>query len=462
MADLATPPSLSQILASWTRGVTLASLPAPVRAQVIATLVDTVGLSLSARHEFYTIAARDSWDADGPCTAFGHARRLDAGGAAFVNGIAAHGEDFDNTFEGCPVHSGAVIVPAVLALAERDGLTGAQAMAAMAVGIEVICRLGLVAQKGVHAGGFHPTSILGTMAAALACGHAMGLDEGRLTHALGIAGSAASGIIEYLADGSSTKRMHAGWAAQAGLRAAMLARAGFDGPRTVFEGTHGLYRSFAPSLKPDFTPLTEELGTRWVTADLAFKPYACGTMTQPFIDAALALRAQGITPDDVASIVCEVGEGTVHRLWAPLALKQNPPTGYGAKFSTPYCIAVALIDGDAGLAQFTEDRVHEPKVRALAGRISYVVDPANEYPRNYTGHVRATLTDGRVVEARQPCLRGGKQQKLSEAEIIAKYRANTRFAAVPEAASEALLASLLRLEGLADLRALAAPALTSG
>jgi 2-methylcitrate dehydratase PrpD len=462
MADLATPPSLSQILARWTRGVTLASVPAPVRAQVIATLVDTVGLSLSARHEFYTIAARDSWDADGPCTAFGHARRLDAGGAAFVNGIAAHGEDFDNTFEGCPVHSGAVIVPAVLALAERDGLTGAAAMAAMTVGIEVICRLGLVAQKGVHAGGFHPTSILGTMAAALACGHAMGLDEGRLTHALGIAGSAASGIIEYLADGSSTKRMHAGWAAQAGLRAAMLARAGFDGPRTVFEGTHGLYRSFAPALKPDFTPLTEELGTRWVAADLAFKPYACGTMTQPFIDAALALRAQGVTPDDIASIVCEVGEGTVHRLWAPLALKQNPPTGYGAKFSTPYCIAVALIDGDAGLAQFTEARVHEPEVRALAGKISYVIDPANEYPRNYTGHVRATLTDGRVVETRQPCLRGGKNQAMSQAELVAKYRANTRFAAVPEGASEALLESLLRLDELADLRALAAPALGAG
>ena len=225
MTKASPAPSLSQILAAWTRGVTAADVPANVRAQVIATVVDTVGLSLSARHEGYTVAARDSWDADGPCTAFGHARRMDAGGAAFVNGIAAHGEDFDNTFEGCPVHSGAVIVPAVLALAERDGLSGAQALASMTVGVEVICRLGLVAQKGVHAAGFHPTSILGTMAAALACGHAMGLDEAKLTHALGIAGSAASGIIEYLADGSSTKRMHAGWAAQAGLRAAMLARA---------------------------------------------------------------------------------------------------------------------------------------------------------------------------------------------------------------------------------------------
>lgn len=454
--------SMSQRLASWATGVRLADLPTAVREQVLATVIDTVGLSLSARHERYAIACLDSWDADGPCTVLGHARRLDAGGAAFVNGTAAHGEDFDNTFEGCPVHSGAVIVPAILALAERDGLSGAQATAAMAVGIEIICRLGLVAQKGVHAGGFHPTSVLGTMAAAAACGHAMGLDAARLTHALGIAGSAASGIIEYLADGSSTKRFHAGWAAQAGLRAAMLARAGFDGPRTVFEGTHGLYRGFAPALMPDFAALVEELGTRWVAADLAFKPYACGTMTQPFIDCALALRAQGIAPEDVASIVCEVGEGTVHRLWAPLALKQSPPTGYGAKFSTPYCIAVALVDGDAGLAQFTEARIADPRIRALSAKISYVVDPANEYPRNYTGHVRATLRDGRVVEARQPCLRGGARQKLSQQEIIAKYRANARFAAVPESVAEALLAALGQMEVLEDFSVLRQATLADG
>ncbi|WP_431285514.1 MmgE/PrpD family protein [Humitalea sp. 24SJ18S-53] len=446
--------SVSQRLAAWISGVTVADVPGNVRDQVVATAVDTVGLSLSARHEGYAVACRDSWDADGPCTVLGHERRLDAGGAAFVNGVAAHGEDFDNTFEGCPVHSGAVIVPAILALAERDGLSGAQVMASMAVGIEIICRLGLVAQKGVHAGGFHPTSVLGTMAAAGACGHAMGLNVAQLTHAFGIAGSASSGIIEYLADGSSTKRFHAGWAAQAGLRAAMLARAGFDGPRTVFEGTHGLYKSFAPSLKADFAPIVDALGSRWVAADLAFKPYACGTMTQPFIDAALALRAQGVAPEDIASITCEVGEGTVHRLWAPLALKQAPPTAYGAKFSTPYCIAVALVDGDAGLAQFTEDRIADPRILALAAKVTYVVDPANEYPRNYTGHVRATLNDGRVVETRQPCLRGGAQQPLSQSEILAKYRANTRFAAVPDAVSEALLQALLGLGGLADFAVL--------
>ncbi|MHB2169050.1 MmgE/PrpD family protein [Alsobacter sp. R-9] len=443
--------TLSARLAEWISGLRFEDVSQPAVTAVTATAVDTIGLSLSARHESYARAVVDSCDADGPCTVLGRTRGLDAGGAAFANGVAAHGEDFDNTFEGCPVHSGAVIVPAVMALAERDRLDGRTVVTAMAAGIEVMCRLGLVAKKGVHAAGFHPTSVLGTLAAAGAAARAMGLDAERTRHAFGIAGSAASGIIEYLADGSSTKRMHAGWAAMAGLRAAMLARAGFDGPATVFEGTHGLFKAFAPSLKPNFAPLVDALGARWVAADVAFKPYACGTMTQPYIDCALSLRRNGLEPEDVAEIVCSVGEGTVHRLWEPLALKQAPPTPYGAKFSTPYCVAVALVDGDAGLAQFTEERIADPRIRGLAARVTYVIDPDNEYPANYTGHVRVTRRDGSVVEARQGCLRGGVREPMSSEEILAKYHANTRFGGVDPAASERVLEALLDLPRQADV-----------
>ncbi len=444
--------TFSARLAQWGAALSFEDLPEAALKATISTVVDTVGLSLSARHEPYARAVVDSLDADGPCSVMGRSRGLDAGGAAFANGVAAHGEDFDNTFEGCPVHSGAVIVPAILALGERDGLDGRTVTKAIAVGIEVMCRLGLVAKKGVHAAGFHPTSVLGTVAAAGAAAKAMGLSAEQTAHAYGIAGSAASGIIEYLADGSSTKRMHAGWAAQAGIRAAMLARAGFDGPATVFEGRHGLFRAFAPSLTtPEFHHLTDGLGSRWIAADVAFKPYACGTMTQPYIDCMLNLRRQGLTPEDVASVVCEVGEGTVHRLWEPLALKQSPPSPYGAKFSTPYCLAVALVDGDAGLAQFTDERIADARVQAVAGKVIYVVDPDNEYPANYTGHVRVTCTDGRVLEARQSCLRGGIREPMTDAELTAKYRANTHFAGLGQPPAERLLAALQGLPDCPDL-----------
>jgi 2-methylcitrate dehydratase PrpD len=289
-----------------------------------------------------------------------------------------------------------------------------------------MCRLGLVAQKGVHAAGFHTTAVLGARGATAGVAATLGQTVSQTVNAFGIAGSMASGIIEYLADGSWTKRMHAGWAAQSGLRAVHMARAGFTGPATVFEGTHGLMHGFAPSVDPDFEILTGKLGQEWHTARTAFKPYACGTMAQPFVDCAIRLAGE-LKADDITSLVCRVGEGTVHRLWEPLALKRRPPNPYAAKFSTAYCIAVGFTRGDAGLAEFTDESVRDPAVLALAERISYEVDPNDEYPRNYSGYITATLKDGRIVEASQPHLRGGSREPLSREALLAKCGANVAY-----------------------------------
>jgi 2-methylcitrate dehydratase PrpD len=221
--------------------------------------------------------------------------------------------------------------------------------------------------------------------------------------------------------------MHAGWAAQSGIRAALMARGGFLGPRTVFEGTHGFYRTFAPSVQPNFDRLVDGLGQRWVMDAVAFKPYACGTMTQPFIDCAIELARSGVRAGDIREIVCRVGEGTVHRLWEPLATKHRPPTPYAAKFSTPFCMAVGFLDGKAGFAQFTESRVHDPEAITLASTIRYEIDPSDEYPRNFSGHLRATLADGSVREFRQPHMRGGAHAPLTPQEIEAKFMDNARY-----------------------------------
>jgi 2-methylcitrate dehydratase PrpD len=161
-------------------------------------------------------------------------------------------------------------------------------------------------------------------------------------------------------------------------------------------------------------------------------------MTQPYVDCAVRLARQGVKPEDIKSIVCEVGEGTVHRLWEPLASKQTPPTAYAAKFSSPYCVAAGFIHGDAGLAQFTDAAVRDPRALALAGKVTYVIDPDNEYPANYTGHIRAELTDGRVVEERQGQMRGGAKERMTREDLLAKARANLRFAGRPDGAAEAL------------------------
>src|SRR5205814_10147267 len=158
--------------------------------------------------------------------------------------------------------------------------------------------------------------------------------------------------IEYLAEGTSTKRMHAGWAAQSGIRAALMARGGFDGPRTVLEGTHGFYKAFAPSVKPDVEPLRRDLGRTWLMEQIAFKPYACGTMTQPFVDCAIELAEQGARADDIAEIVCDVGEGTVHRLREPLPVKHRPPTPHAATSRAPFCLPLRLSAPRSGFAEF--------------------------------------------------------------------------------------------------------------
>jgi 2-methylcitrate dehydratase PrpD len=447
--------SVAETLAA--RIVTLkpGSLPAATVRKCEDLLIDVVGLCVTARNEDYIESALAGCDDDGPCTAIGHARTLTATGAAFVNGTAAHGEDFDDTFEGGPVHAGAVVVPAVLAACERHNPDGRMALSGIAVGTEVLCRLSLVVPKAVHKAGFHPTAVFGVMGAAAGVGAALGLSAKQIVDALGIAGSMAGGIIEYLVEGAWTKRLHAGWAAQSGIRAALLARGGFVGPRTVFEGVHGLFHGFAHTAKGDYDALMGDFGTRWVTDTLAFKPYPCGTMAQPYIDCARRLTARGIRAEDVTEILCEVAEGTVHRLWEPLADKQRPRNGYAAKFATPYLLATGFVHGSVGLGAFSESAIRDPRVLALAAKVNFVIDPDNPYPNDYTGHIRATLTDGSIVEEHQPYLRGGAHEPLTRQDVTDKFALNAQHGGWSKAQSEAALKLMAGVyDGRVDLSSL--------
>ena len=198
-----------------------------------------------------------------------------------------------------------------------------------------------------------------------------------------------------------------------------------------------------------------DFGTRWVTETLAFKPYPCGTMAHPYIDCAKKLAARGIKPDDVREMICEVGEGTVHRLWEPLAAKQRPPNGYAAKFATPFILATGFVRGGVGIDAFTEAAVRDPDVLAVAAKVKYVIDPNNPYPNAFTGHVRCVLKDGSVVEERQPHFRGGANEPLTRADIEEKFALNARHGgwdAVRSAAALKLLGKLY--SGKIDLAAL--------
>ena len=418
--------ALAEHLAERIVAVDADKLPPAAREKCEETTIDVIGLCIAARNEDYVGSALAGWDEDGPCTAIGHKRALSAAGAAFGNGTAAHGEDFDDTFEGGPVHAGAVIVPAVLAIGERYKLDGKAALEGIAVGIEVMCRLGLVAPKMVHKAGFHPTAVFGAMGAAAAVGKALGLDKkqtGRRARRRRLDGVAASSNISPKAPGRSACTP-AGRRSPACARRCWRARASPGRARCSRARTASFTASPTPP-RATSTRIAGDFGTRWLTQTLAFKLYPCGTMTHPYIDCARRLGARGIKPDDVVEMVCDVGEGTVHRLWEPLAAKQDAEERLCGKILAALLHRRGLHPRQRRLERFLRRR-GEGACRGRARQEGPLPHRSRTIPIRTTSPAisSATLRDGSVIEERQPHMRGGAHEPLSRKDIEDKFLLN--------------------------------------
>ena len=436
----------AQRLARFVTGLTLNTIPTAIVERAALLVLDTLGNALAAAGDDFGRAALDVAERlGGPAESalLGRATRVAAANAVLANATLAHGLDFDDTREDAIVHTGCVAVTTALAAAEMAGASGRAMLEALIAGVEVMCRVGLAVPGALHARHFHPTAIAGGFGAVAAAGRLAGLDEGELTRAFGIVGSQAAGIIEYLADGSWTKRMHPGWAAHAGVVATALARAGFTGPASVLEGEHGLYAAFAGGHDARrLAELLDTLGRVWELGSLTLKPYPCGSIAQPYMDCAARLRERdGVEPEAITAIRCRTSAGPVPRLWEPLTAKHTPPNGYAAKFSLPYLIAVILVKRCAGLAEFTDAAVRDRDVLRLASRVTYEVDPTIDYPRQFVGDVEVTLADGRRLRERQDRPRGGPDAPLTRAEIEAKFRGNAGLA-LPAHRVEAAVAAV--------------------
>jgi 2-methylcitrate dehydratase PrpD len=429
-------------LARFVAGLSLDAVPATVVAQASLLALDTLGNGLAAAGEDFGRAALDVAERLGgpPESALlGRAARVAAANAALANATLAHGLDFDDTREDAIVHTGCVAVTTALAAGEAVGASGRATLEALIAGVEVMCRVGLAVPGALHARHFHPTAIAGGFGAVAAAGRLYGLTEDQLVSAFGIAGSQAAGIIEYLTDGSWTKRLHPGWAAHAGVIASQLAAAGFTGPATVLEGGHGLYAAFAGGHDAArLDALLATLGKTWELAELTLKPYPCGSIAQPYMDCAARLRDAGVTANAISAIRCRTSAGPVPRLWEPLAAKHAPPNGYAAKFSLPYLVSTIFVHGRAGLAEFTDAAVRDPDVLRVASRVTYEIDPTIDYPRQFVGDVEVTLADGRRLRERQDRPRGGPGAPLTRAEIEAKFRGNAGLA-LPAARADTLM-----------------------
>jgi 2-methylcitrate dehydratase PrpD len=346
-------------------------LPAKAVGEGKRGVLDWLGCVLAgSRHWTLDLLLQVLREAGGrpQATVFGRGRKLGLLDAPIANGQAGHVLDYDDThMGGTLLHASSPVLPALFALAERSEASGAEFVLAYAVGFEAGVRVGRSA-PGHHKGGWHLTGTLGSIAAGVAAGKLVKLDEKRLAHALAIAATQAAGMQQNR--GTMCKSLHAGKAASSGVLAALLAERGFDGSREIIEGKRGYCRIYSDVAAPE--ELTRDLGASWAIERNGHKPYACGVVQHPVIDAVLAIRAKAsVDPTQV-----EAMELRVHPLVISVTGTEEPATGLHSKFSIYHSAAVALIDGAAGIAQYTDERAADPAVAALRGKVKVTVDDA--------------------------------------------------------------------------------------
>ncbi len=424
------------------------ALPQEVVASVRLRILDTLGIALAASAAGLADGVLDlvGWTAGrAEADVVGAHGRYPAAQAALVDGTLAHSLDFDDTHLPSVLHPSATIVPAVLAVGQATRASGPELIAAAAVGIELTVRTGMGGylpdgENVFFERGWHATSICGALGAAAAAGRLLGLDAGRIGHAMAIAASFGGGLLEANRSGGTVKRLHCGWAAHAGISAAQLAARGYTGPASVLEGRFGFYEAY---LGGRFDPdqVTLRLGGEWQVPGIFFKPYPANHYTHAGIDAALALRErERLEVGHITRIELGTSAPALRTIGEPRADKVAPQSGYHAQFSGPFTVATALLGG-GGLGvwfdDFTDERAHDEAVLRLARLVELFVDPEVDarFPRAFGAVLRVHLDDGRVLEERVMTNRGGPERPLTEDELRLKYRLNATRRVSTEAAS---------------------------
>ena len=422
------------IIAKFVSGLRFADLPPAGVDAARRHLLDTFGVAIRGRaHDNAANSLRGLESADGAAgkvAVWGGDRPLSAGYAALANGIAAHVLDFDDTHTDSIVHGSAVIAPVVMALGEERGAKGEDVIAAFVAGWEVAARVGLAARGTFHKRGFHTTSIAGVFGAAAAAARLLRLTPGETAHALALAGSQASGINEYLSNSSSAKSLHTGWAAHAGILAAILAQSGMTGPASVFEGRDGMLRAYGLPEECDAAQLDAGLGSRWEVTRISIKPYPCCHFAHAFVDCVGSLLAKGVKPADIAALHCVVPEIELALICEPFEQKLKPTTPYAAKFSLPYLLAARIADGRIDHASFEPANIARQPLLDLAARVTYRMAQPGEtpFPRTFPGWVEATLADGTRLVERLDVNTGHPDNPLALEQVAAKFRDNAAAA----------------------------------
>ena len=432
----------TETLARFILNTPAEAIPAPILHEGKRCIINYMAVALYASADPSMAILTGLFEEEGGAaiaSLIGAGTRTNLQNAALANGYLAHLEDYDDTHFPTVIHPSAPTIPAAFAVAEREGATGLDVLAATVLGIEACCRVGLSVYPNHYNAGWHITGTCGVFGAVGAAGRLLGLDESQMIQALGIAGTQAAGVREVF--GSMSKPFHAGRSAQSGVLAGLLARRGFTSTREILEGRRGF--AAVLSTASDMEQITDALGERWELPNNGLKPYSCGVVSHPLIDAMITLRnTHGVAADDVESV-----SARVHPLVLELMDRPNPRVGLEGKFSHQHSMAVGLIDGGAFPEQYTDERVLDPAVAALRDKIRATVDAS---VAEDAAEVTVTLRDGRSITESVAHATGAPENPMTDAQLENKFRTLANRVLSQSQADE-LLAALWALDTADDV-----------
>lgn len=440
----------SQCIADFAMSLRLQDIPNDVSQLARLHTLDAMGVGIAAaegrvQKRIAQSLLLNNTQVSG-CTVLGHGSQTNSANAALLNGSFIHALEYDDTHMASIVHGSSVLVPVALAVAEQHQLNLGEYLRLVTIGWEVLVRVGLAAPGAFQKRGFQVTSVGGALVSALIAGLPAGSSLSELVSAQGIAGSQGSGIFEFLSEGATVKALHPGWAAHAGIIASQLAIAGMTGPSTVYEGRFGLYKTYTD--EPDaINALGRELNTlgqQWMLRDAAFKLFPCCHYIHPFIECAQKILAKHISIEDIKSIECRVPLGAAGIICEPWHSKQTPLILNEAKYSLPYCLALAFLNIPITAQHFQSDKVNADAVN-FAQKISWTTLLEADFPNKFEAEIKIQFLDGQTIFARVDQVKGSVSRPASQDEIEAKFMSNT-----PSISDQQGIIDLL-LQGEADL-----------
>jgi 2-methylcitrate dehydratase PrpD len=450
---------LNDATSAWACSFRDDALPEPVIESTKLRIIDIIGCMLGSADHPDVVSVKNVAAETFPGTqtrSIPFADDTSIAGAALINGTAALVLEFDDSHLESALHPSSPVIAATLPVAHVHECSGRKLIAAVAIGSELTCRLGLVAPGRFHQNGFHPTGIFGTFGAIYAVAHCLGLDQSQTADAIGIGGSLSSALMASWEDGSSAKSLHAGFSAFAAINATSCAKNGVSGPRGVFDGRFGFFKAHIQdkSYEFSFSRVMDRLGDDWEALKIAPKVYPCGHYNQPLVDAALALRRQhSIKPDQIVAVVCSMPAHVIPLVAEPVTEKRRPSTPFHGRFSLQHSIAEAMMQGTLDKRSFQTRNLNDRKLNELADKVHAVADPLATDRSQLGGSVEIQLEDGRKVSFTVHHMRGMPQNPMTADDIVRKFRLNVTDL-MSDAQSDRIIDMIMSLERMSGIQQL--------